>query len=199
MIRWFFCAFLKWFPACGSHTVNKSVFFRAPLRCLSVFWLSSRLSLSSVSCSLSLHVPLTLRRRVLMSAEWIHSYAVRACVWALEKPWELHLLCKCKPLIDCWARSLSFSAWTLPSAGSQRPCQGNVYPAHRHSHTLTAPSSHSLSGQGWHRAKVRICTAPPLLLPWCLIVEHFSDATSLFFQVNNSVSYKTQRFLNWKI
>lgn len=44
------------------------------------------------------------------------------------KMWELHLLCKREPLIDCWAHILSFTGWTLASAVSQGSCQGNVCP-----------------------------------------------------------------------
>lgn len=70
---------------------------------------------------------------------WVDTLVSDVCVWGLEKPWELHLLCKCKPLIDCRARSLSFSGWTLPSAGSRGSCQGNVCPlTHTHTpHTFT--------------------------------------------------------------
>lgn len=58
---------------------------------------------------------------------------------------ELHLLCKCEPLIDCRARSLSFTGWTLPSAVSRGSCQGNVCPTHTHTCTHAYSQTPSLS------------------------------------------------------
>lgn len=99
-----------------------------------------------------------------MSAEWVRSRVpcVCVCVWGRGKLWELHLLCKCRPLIDCRARSLSFSGWTLPSTGSRGSCQGSVWPL---THTCVhAPSSLPLSvvavlEQAWHMARERTGTA----------------------------------------
>lgn len=120
---------------------------------------------------------MTLCRRVLMSAEWISLWAVcaRMCLWGLEKPWELHLLCKCKPLIDCRARSLSFSGWTLPSAGSRGSCQGNVCP-HTHIHTRSRQPlflCFPLLEHAWHEAKVKM--GRPLTVPclgWALAMQN---------------------------
>ncbi len=138
--------------------------------------------LLSLSYSLFLFLPPHLSDLASACADerWVDTLMSGVCarVWALEKPWELHLLCKCKPLIDCRARSLSFTGWTLPSAGSWGSCQGNVCPP-PHTHTSTRAHntppfpSHPLSEQAWHRAKVRMGTAQASLfsLSVCLCVE----------------------------
>ncbi len=105
--------------------------------------------LLSLSYSLFLFLPPHLSDLASACADerWVDTLMSGVCarVWALEKPWELHLLCKCKPLIDCRARSLSFTGWTLPSAGSWGSCQGNVCPPPSHTHIHTSSQHPSLS------------------------------------------------------
>lgn len=106
-----------------------------------------------------------------MSAVCVCMYVcMSVCAGTLEKPWEPHLLCKCKPLIDCRACSLPFTGWTLPSAGSRGSCQGSVCTPHTRSQRppfLSFP----LSEQAWREAKVRMGTAQASLFSLPLSVS----------------------------
>lgn len=96
-----------WGPACVSDPVDELVFV-VPLQQIAVLFLSVSPSLSVPLC-----LPPLLPDLALACADEsrVDTLISGGCtrVRALEKPWELHLLCKCKPLIDCRARSLSFS------------------------------------------------------------------------------------------